>query len=341
MKATRAFKILAAVAVVTWMAAPAGAKKPSKPPPEPPPALDTGTVYYLATGVPSRMDPDGTEKQAILDYVDGLCEPSVARHGPASERWFLMPKKIAGETYPDGSRRCELFAVSESGTSVRLTDDAYLQPVPQFGLCPRWSRRGSVVDGRISYVAYRWAQVAGEWVASPGLHVLDVDPENLGSHQATSPTAVANLDLLLRYDWSPDGTWIVFSDYSKLWRASAADGFAIWTALTSGWANNPRISADGTRITFQTSAGIEVMDADGTDREVVVEDPRDTKKTTKNVGLPAWSPSGTHLIYTFQVIGTSRTSDVYRCEADGGEPTDLTPESGAGYCVPLVWRPES
>jgi hypothetical protein len=342
MRLTTVVSIVAALAVVTWLTGPAGAKKPVKPPPEPPPALDTGTVYYLKTGVPSRMDPDGENKQTILDYVDGLCEPSVARHGPSSERWFLLPKKIPGETYPDDSRRYEIYAVSESGTTVLLTDDESLQPVPQYGLCPRWSKRGSVVDGRISYVAYRWTLVDGDWVTSPGLYVLDVDPENLGSHQATAPQAVENLDIVLRYDWSPDGSWIVFSGESKLWKASAVDGFASWTALTDGWALNPRISADGNRIAFETTAGIEVMDASGSNREVIVEDPRDTKKETRKVSLPAWSPGGTHLIYMSLVISTGGSrSDVYRCEDDGGGQTDLTSEADSGYCVPLAWRADN
>ena len=77
-------------------------------------------------------------------------------------------------------------------------------------------------------------------------------------------------------------------------------------------------------------------------RTTVIEDPRDSKKGSKYVERPRWSPNGTHLVYQwtyaerFPNVSNSYT-DVRRVAADGGDDTNLTDDHD-GNAVPLGWR---
>jgi hypothetical protein len=114
--------------------------KPPKPAPEPPPAVDTGIIYWSGShvdGVIHTMDPDGSDKTNLS--LKGW--PSIGQHG--GERWFLVLKIVDPDNhypYQDGETADangdiwpfapiqELFAVSESGTEIQLTDDPSIQP---------------------------------------------------------------------------------------------------------------------------------------------------------------------------------------------------------------------
>jgi hypothetical protein len=343
--ALRAVVLTIAAAVLLFAAGPASAKKPPKPPPDPEPPLDGGLIYYSESVAPSvpdayTMKPDGSER-TLLDYAPGSdpCEPSHAKHG--GERWFLRTRnypKDPPQYYTDGVRRRELYAVSESGTEVRLTDDSTLEPLRDFGFCARWATRGSIVDGKVSYVARRWEQDpdTGEWsVAYQGIHVLEVDPDALTSHVPAAPSFLANLPSTPRYDWSSDGQAVAFTDVlgdpGVLYVAEDDDAFATWTEIpTTSAAINPRWSPDGTRIAFQSGRGIERIDVDGENEKLLV---GTTKK--KKVYYPLWSPNGTHLV--FWVTGLRGSPDVYRVTADGAGETNLT-ESNSASCFPNGWR---
>ena len=71
------------------------------------------------------MDADGANKAPVPGDVHG--EPSNALHG--DQRWYLEVQFITDEFYPDGGERRELFALTEAGAAVQLTDQGDLEPV--------------------------------------------------------------------------------------------------------------------------------------------------------------------------------------------------------------------
>jgi len=204
---------LAVLAILLiFSSAPALAKKPVKPPPEP---EDTSSIFlrYADTSDPytnpepypndvdrfeARINPDGSNYRLGMFGV-----PSLAEHGAAAERWYLQVRALPEgsdpadkEFYPCGTRRAELFAVSESGVAIQLTDDPRLRfngPVwgkGGTGASPQWSvdEETGLADGKVSFLGIRWNEggISGErpvppvdlsqhWVEEHGLYVLRID----------------------------------------------------------------------------------------------------------------------------------------------------------------------
>ena len=88
-------------------------------------AVPPGVVYVYNRGDVYSMKSDGKE-QTFLFHNEGFTfEPSHRRHGGL--RWFLQFRPIAGQTYPDGVTRHELFAINELGQARQLSNDPNLQ----------------------------------------------------------------------------------------------------------------------------------------------------------------------------------------------------------------------
>ena len=320
---------------------PAEAKgKPPKPPQDP---VDTGIIYFTVLGTPYTMDPEGDDTTEI----DTSGEPSIALHG--SERWFLQVREIAGESYPSGEPRHELYAVSESGTAVQLTDDEDVQPNMPYDNPGRVEPRWAADDTLVSYLATHWD---GDTVDEGGVYVVEVDPDDLDSHDADAPTLVLEFTLLENTsedygkflkgacDWAPDGSAIVYGEGAGLYRVDEADGFSDPTELDSRTAWDPRWAPEGDKIAYKQGTGaIWTVNSDGTEAESIVLNP---KKAFNWVGNPRWSPSGTHLIYMQygdrnmgKKFPMDLYSDIYRCTAGGGGRTKLMEDA-----APVSWRGE-
>ena len=118
--------------------------------------VDTGTIYFRAYN-PSfelwTMKPDGSGKTKVpVSLPTPIVEPSQSRHN--TQRWFLFAGPIPNEAYPDGRPRYELFALSESGTSVQVTADPTVQPLLTIDdeyVMPRWIN-WTGPDTRVSYL---------------------------------------------------------------------------------------------------------------------------------------------------------------------------------------------
>jgi hypothetical protein len=365
-----------AVLVLCLSVGPAEAKKPPKPPPPP---VDSGTIYLaLPVDAPYRMDPDGTDLTQLTAVGDPspeygvTIEASDELHG--DERWFLQfrpydsdPEDDVTERYPTGTIRHELYAVSETGTAVRLTADLTLEPdnVPGNSSDPgdesfslravaRWSTNGTVVDGKVSWLAKRWAKDANdEWYISEwGLYVVTLDPDDLGT-DATLDLTPSRIDidfylhettwgglLNFRYDWSPAGTSIVYAlrygDVGRLYRADESAGSWALTDLQT-YGEAPRWSPTGDLIAVQRGGGIGTLTPSGSNPTTIVPVERDIR-----MAHPIWSPSGTHLIYQrsrFVDNPRKNFSDIYRVEVDGDNPTNLT-EDIDGWATPKGWGGE-
>lgn len=312
-----------------------GGKKP-KPPPEPPAPVDTGVIYYNVVGASLyEMEPDGTGKTALS--VNGV--PSGSLHG--LERWFLQFREVTDDAYPSTNGRYELFAVSESGTAVQLTDgetnDAngeraeIIEPNSLDGMDhepranPRWATDGSVVDGKVSFTGGTWAwdSVDEEWyVKEHGIYVLSVDPDDLvsGSHDPARPvclpitlhlkqTTSRGLFLETHHSWSPDGTGIAYH------RTNTAD-VGIWRAVYANqtW-TEARLVTDGMYpewspdpqvdkilfVTWYSQIGENSIDVMTTSGGNRTTLIPTPRKSSQRYTHACWSPSATHIAYQYAV----------------------------------------
>lgn len=308
-----------------------------------------GTIYFRWNGVLHQMNSDGSGK-TLLPTPAG--EPSRLLHGEGGRRWFLRPEAIAGESYPTGWARHEIFAYRDDGDiAVQLTDD----PELELWGSPAWQPG----DAGISWIARRWDLEAGE-VVDAGIYaaelVFDEDGQVIGlAEQPLLPIIPAELidaptwgpgyqsqTDINSHDWWPDGTRIVFSLTStrELWIADfLTEEFSL---LYGGPAGGPRWSPDGSLIAFEEAVyrgDIMTIKPDGTDLKRIIR-ATGNSKAAEWVGKPSWSPTGSHLVYEVWSHDGFYASyaDVYRAKADGSGKTNLTNESKTDFATPLGWR---
>ncbi|MHC4500501.1 MAG: TolB family protein [Planctomycetota bacterium] len=248
---------------------------------------------------------------------------------PFGDWWGIYVKK---------TQRRELFTVREDGQiEVQLTDDSDVQPWmpgdPSRAL-PSWATHDGVADGKISYLAQRWGK---DVVLERGLFAVEIEWIDGTPYATTEPTRLPvtlpmDLDSLeVPYDWSPDGTWIVYSA-GGVWVVDAyGNGAGEW--LCDGW--TPRWSPElddvgSTLIAFRVGswgeAEIRTISPGGGPETTIVA----LGKNRTIWGGMDWSPNGTHLIYTrihskaCSACQYNDSYDVYRVGADGSDPTNLT-----------------
>ena len=235
------------------------------------------------------------------------------------------------------TQRHEVFAVRGDGqVEVQLTDDSSVEPWkpgdPSLAL-PSWACDG-IVDGKVSYLAQRWGQndLNEDIVVERGLFVVGINWDDQGPYPTTNNPTMLQVVLPLElgayeriaYDWSPDGTQIVYPADEAIW---VADAYGTGNErLCDGWA--PAWSP-GSLIAFQISssgeAQIRTIDANGGPQTTILALGQDLSIWS---GALSWSPNGTHLIYT--QIGKNHPVydpfEIYRVGADGSNATNLTRE---------------
>jgi hypothetical protein len=348
-----------AVSLTAW------AKKPEKPggggggsgP------VDTGTIYYWSAGSVYSMQPDGSGKTQLLASASPP-EPSDVAH--SGDRWFLTAKAIAGEVYPDGNPRFEVFAVSEGGTEVQITDDPTVQPTIFEPTDPRpanlrWASRDGVVDGKVSYNARRWGTdgTGADVLVENGIFVAAIDPDSLGGGLVPVAPVVLPVEVPLlnepsggysgpfavqAYDWSPDGTRITYSGSSGLHLADA-DSSGPGSSIGQGGGWGPRWSPVGDLIAFtryepEEGYVIDTISANGSGQTTVVPAPKSGIRPMINSASVRWSPNATNLIYSvsyFKRANPDTWTDIWRVAADGGDGTNLTRDID-GHQIPLGWK---
>lgn len=242
-------------------------------------------------------------------------------------------------TYVEKTQRHELFAVSEDGLiEVQLTDDPNVQPwkpgAPSRAL-PSWATHDGVVDGKVSYLGQRWDKDGEEdVVVERGLFAAEIEWID-GTPYATTDTTVLPVSLPLEpevleipYDWSPDGTQIVYSA-GGVWVADVyveSPGYPLCGGYRPLW--SPELDDVGSTLIAFTVAGKEIrtISPAGSSLTTVVA----LGKNRTIWGGMDWSPNGTHLIYTLLhskgCIGCQYNDsyDIYRVGADGSDSTNLT-----------------
>jgi Tol biopolymer transport system component len=118
--------------------------------------------------------------------------------------------------------------------------------------------------------------------------------------------------------WSPDGNRLLFLRSDGHGRPALhvtdADGGEIM-AIPRATADEASWSPDGRRIVFTEGSCVCVVDADGTNRDVLVGLP------TGSVHEPSWSPDGRDIVF---VGGEGSQGSLYLIDTEGGSPRRLT-----------------
>jgi len=127
-------------------------------------------------------------------------------------------------------------------------------------------------------------------------------------------------------DWSPDGTKIVFEKSRQIWVMDANGGNARQLRVGS----RPRWSPDGSRILYLDDLGLATVAADGSNLQVIVE-----ASAVYYFASPAWSPDGTKILFASTRDGAI---NIYVANANGSGVMRLT--SGGAFHEDFDWSPD-
>ena len=262
--------------------------------------------------------PDGTRIAYHSEKGQGIW---VVNADGTGRRQLTTDDGLSPVWSPDGTRVAYyalgvgtgIWVVGADGTGRR-------QVAPWPARFPVWSPDGT----RIAYHG------GGDWPNSfAGIWVVDVDGSNRRTLTEGGEYPV----------WSPDGTRITYQGllFAGNARQASVDESSkgIWVVDTGGGNNRqltdgendrrPLWSPDGSRITYyQTrytlagheSSGIYVMNADGTDQQLL----------SSSGGDPAWSPNGDRIVYLDRSDGLS--GQIWVMNADGTDPQLINSSGG-------------
>jgi len=316
-----------------------GGGKPPKDEQLPPGRIYFGTGGTDAEGnaisVYGSMLADGSDKQ-----LSERGHPSYLLHN--RDRWFLDVLTICLEQ--DAEENCTkytagVFAVRETdGLEVQLTND----PVPRLRV--RWGKD----DSFISFVGRHDADADG--VSEDSIFVADVAFDEEGKPCLTeTPVAVATFDLddhLGSFDWSPDGTKVVYMLGKKLTATDPAPMLIVAdfndprTVLPLDFGYGPEWSPDGSKIAYRTADGvIATIDPDGNNYlELTTPSGRSFPDE-----YPRWSPDSGHIAFNRWTISNKGGQSTFfhnilRVPATGGKMKNLTDDIGNAWA--FGWRKE-
>ena len=280
-------------------------------------SVPLGTIYFLNVDLDVCLSMRGDGSVKTLSACD---EPSYQTHD--GTRWFLTRLYV---TDLDGTRHAELFAVTEDGLTLQLTDDPTVTPSWYFF---RWAKD----DSFLSYVGVIHAADGSQETA---LFVADVD-WSLGLPVIALPQPILYGDILA-HDWSPFGDEVVYTRPSEAYghyllevTTFFADGSTFTHSLSEG--RNPEWSPDGRRIAFDRGEIWTIL-PDGTGAVQLTKATLDGGGENQQDG-PTWSPDGKFLAFTENIHKqkgfqpTVYSYNVLRISADGGKTTNLTDDIG-------------
>jgi Tol biopolymer transport system component len=274
------------------------------------PGLSPGAHQVTLAGIAANCRLDGGNPRAI----------TVAAGATAAEGFSLTcsagqpsASKIAFTSWPAGAKR-GIYVVNPDGTELtRLSPDEFDD------IRPTWSPDRT----RIAFV-YDF-----------DLWVMDSDGQN---RLRVSSTIRANTDPV----WSSDGSLIAFETEEFFPCEEEEDRLCsllqIWTVRPDGTGfrkvtdgSAPSWSPDGTRIAFHAENQIHMVNADGSDRRALTDQPRGAFE-------PAWSPDGTRIAFETPVQRAQEVVEIFVMNADGSNPRSLT--DGRGADMEPLWSPD-
>jgi TolB protein len=207
---------------------------------------------------------DGCEGDMAVFVVDAdgthLKRLTRARYGHSNPAWSPDGRSILYLSSPGG----RLYLMDADGGNKRAIPGTHLEdPGGTPSMPPAvWSRDGK----RIFYLDYQGALVV-------------VRRDGSARRRVTRGTAFREFAL------SPDGTRVALAaneGYHRDIYVVRSDGSGLTRLTDGGIDGTPSWSPDGSRIAFESKSGVEVMNADGSDRIEIA----------KGGSAPAWAPVG-------------------------------------------------
>ncbi len=259
------------------------------------------------------------------------------------EKWLCGVRKSA---------RIELFAASQTGQLVQLTDDPTLEP--HFS-----SLRWVPGDGGISWIGQGWivtdivdGAVYGDVVETGIYSVYFTDPFDgpFPSIQLVDEAQFVHwsepfISVIRDHSWASDGNRLIYSYTDD--SGFIGMGFVVVDFVNQSEVDIPLDraglldwSAAGEWIAVETNHGIERIRPDGSGRQVLL---ANSSKGWNNYTYrgPRWAPDSQNLVFglqTFNHRDWSFTLDVWRAKADGKSATNLTNVPQGHIAWPTAWR---
>lgn len=292
-----------------------------------------GNIYFWqSTADPylyaeMKMAGDGSGKAQTASG-----EPSYGMHD--GQRWFLafLPTEYSGTEVV----RQELFALTENGASLQLTDDPNMV-VDNV----RWAKNDSFLSFQtFDKSTQKEALVVADVDWNSGIPVIGLPRIVLETGYYAGDPALPAIGV---YDWSPAGDELVYNDIRN-WDSHEirvirflGDGAIESRQIGNGF--NPAWAPVGARIAFTGYEGsIVTVQPDGSDALQI------TRASFDRTQLdPQWAPDGAHIACTERVRKQkgfqepTYTNNVLRTSATGGDITDLTADTEAN-CYVRAWR---
>jgi len=280
-------------------------------------ACDSG----MATQVPSpaHTPPPGPTTTKLATATQPTLTPprttslSLAASPTCEVYSKLLPRdaKIVFQSDMDGDGRSNISVLDADGDrGVTTTDGTFTD------FMPVWSRAGC----QIGFVSSRDGMDNIYVMNSDGTGQRKVTNFRWGAYEPS---------------WSPDGGRLVFVGRVLAHRDQQfdiflinVDGSALVTLTnTFGDEMGPSWSPDGLRIAFASWEGICVINADGSDRRVVIPNEHWFYRD------PTWSPDGQRIAFTGQ------NGQIYSVNPDGGSFSRLTDLHVSAVLDPS-WAPD-
>ena len=227
-------------------------------------------AFVDASGQISRMNADGTGRTPLTTGFGR--DPAWSPDG--SSILFARYEEQSECLSTRALYRMDASGGEASGVAqvVSSSEDAHL---------PRWSPDGS----KIAYIRQVWSDAS-----DPPLYcdVFSYPPELAVMNADGTGMQTIGQGMIEDFDWSPDGSRIVYSMFGTELRTIRPDGTedTQLTNTSSGPASNeayPVWSPDGTKIAFESGSHLYVMNADGTGVADLVD-------TSATFTFPDWQP---------------------------------------------------
>lgn len=219
-----------------------------------------------------------------------------------------------------GEFEFNVATIAPDGSDTQLIDT----PRPDFA--PKWSpdhSRLAFASGKPRFMR---------------LFIVDADGSNLVRVNPTgdmTPTRLENWG----FDWSPDGTKIIYSQMLRTRKGSTRRAVLI-TDLATGdrtvvvrgrdWGHSPRWSPDGTAIVFliphNHRTEVYTVNTDGTNLTRLTDSARGVDNSA-----PHWSPDGTRLLFSRVHRDDPSDYDLWIMDADGTSKQVLASENSREY----------